>query len=179
MLFYLNIKGYTVNLLCGQLGGGGKQDPLPHLVNACLFFKHKERLNTIVAGRSYKTVYIFSSSSSAEAAAAIPWPVWPFVCVWGGWGTMFQKASSSQVICVLFKVIYSWQRMSTLLHYPPSFSSDGLEVDFPLARPGEQFCTESRAWWRVQIKSTFDVWRSPVGSLVDQQIIRIFDWLCR
>ncbi|KAH3725476.1 hypothetical protein DPMN_051320 [Dreissena polymorpha] len=47
--------------------------------------------------------------------------------------------------------------MSTLLHYPSSFSSSGLDVDLILACPGEQSCTESRACWRVQTKLSFVV----------------------
>ncbi|KAH3856558.1 hypothetical protein DPMN_099149 [Dreissena polymorpha] len=45
------------------------------------------------------------------------------------------KSSSSQVCCVLLRVIHPWKGM---LHHPSSFSSDGVGVDLPLTCPGEQ-----------------------------------------
>ncbi|KAH3862671.1 hypothetical protein DPMN_025644 [Dreissena polymorpha] len=36
--------------------------------------------------------------------------------------------------------------LSTLLDYPSTFSSDGFDVNLPLACPGEQSCLENRVW---------------------------------
>ncbi|KAH3860573.1 hypothetical protein DPMN_023477 [Dreissena polymorpha] len=40
------------------------------------------------------------------------------LAVGGKYGEMIQKSSSSQVMFVLLKVIYSWEGMSTILHCP-------------------------------------------------------------
>ena len=52
------------------------------------------------------------------------------------------------------------------------FFSDGLDIDLPRACPGKQSCTETCVCWRVQAKPAFVVRRSPVGILVDQQVMQ-------
>ena len=75
--------------------------------------------------------------------------------------------------CVLLRVIHPFMgkdvhSFTLSIH----FFSDGLDIDLPLACPGKQSCTETCVCWRVQAKPAFVVRRSPVGILVDQQVMQ-------
>ncbi|KAH3823042.1 hypothetical protein DPMN_124837 [Dreissena polymorpha] len=50
-----------------------------------------------------------------------------------------QKYLSRMICCVLLRVTHPWEVSATLLHCPSSFFSECLDLDLPLACPGEKF----------------------------------------
>jgi len=106
-----------------------------------------------------------AQDQSSIKSPSFPWPVWR----WGEWETTIHISSASRVCRGLLAVAHPWGGTSTRSHCPSIFPFDGLDVELPLACPGAQYCTGSRARWRNQ--ASFRCLMVARVDLVSQQVL--------